>query len=199
MLSNFSGPETTPLSTRELKHWFDHYQKASRTERERMIKHPRLFVQALNESAEQNRIERLRMGPEGACEVDLLRINGLIHRVRKRLPVLCPLSAELQRVFLRAQASFAKPSATRSSGIAKMIPIEIRKGVRLLRAQGQSLREIGRLLKLSRNAIRRILREKDGERAPAVLARLEEAFKRACGNGVRAQELLASETGLKAP
>src|SRR5262249_12548135 len=46
------------------------------------------------------------MGPEGECEVDLLRINGLIHRVRKRLPVLCPLSAELQRVFLRAQASF---------------------------------------------------------------------------------------------
>ena len=41
-----------------------------------------------------------------------------------------------------------------------MIPIEIRNGVRLLRAQGQSLREISRLLKLSRNAVRRILREK---------------------------------------
>jgi ParB family transcriptional regulator, chromosome partitioning protein len=95
-----------PLSTRELKHWFDHYQKASRAVRDRMVMHPRLFVQALNESAEQDRIERLRMGPEGECEVDLLRINGLIHRVRKRLPILCPLSAELQRVFLRAQASF---------------------------------------------------------------------------------------------
>jgi hypothetical protein len=61
------------------------------------------------------------------------------------------------------------------------------------------------LLKLSRNAVRRILREKDGERTPsspcdaATLARLEEAFKRARGNGVRVQELLASETGLNVP
>jgi len=85
-----------------------------------------------------------------------------------------------------------------------MIPIEIRNGVKLLRAQGQSLREISRLLKVSRNAVRRILREKDGERTlsppcdAAVLARLEEAFKRARGNGVRVQELLA-ETGLNVP
>jgi hypothetical protein len=53
--------------------------------------------------------------------------------------------------------------------------------------------------------VRRILREKDGERAPsppcdaAVLARLEEAFKRAGGNGVRVQELLANESGLNVP
>ena len=86
-----------------------------------------------------------------------------------------------------------------------MIPIEMRNSVRLLRAQGQSLREISRLLKLSRNAVRRILREKDGARAPsppcdaATLARLEEAFRRARGNGVRVQELLASEAGLKVP
>ncbi|HKF98157.1 MAG TPA: hypothetical protein VKB20_07875, partial [Steroidobacteraceae bacterium] len=86
-----------------------------------------------------------------------------------------------------------------------MIPIEIRNGVKLLRAQGQSLREISRLLKLSRNAVRRILREKAGERTPslpcdaAVLAKLEEAFRRARGNGVRVQELLASEAGLKVP
>jgi transcriptional regulator with XRE-family HTH domain len=86
-----------------------------------------------------------------------------------------------------------------------MIPIEIRNGVRLLKRQGQSLREISRLLRLSRNAVRRIQREKDGERAPsppcdaAVLARLEEAFKRAHGNGVRVQELLANEVGLNVP
>jgi transposase len=87
-----------------------------------------------------------------------------------------------------------------------MIPREIRNGVRLLRAQGQSLREISRLLKLSRNAVRRILREKDGEPAAgsrrcdaATLARLEEAFKRARGNGVRVQELLESDAGLNVP
>jgi transposase len=75
----------------------------------------------------------------------------------------------------------------------------------LLRSQGQSLREISRLLRLSRNAVRRILREKDGERTPsppcdaATLARLEEAFRRARGNGVRVKELLASEIGLEVP
>jgi ParB family chromosome partitioning protein len=95
-----------PLSTRELRCWFDHYQKASRAVRERMVRHPHLFVQALNESAARDRIERLRAGPEGECEVDLLRINGLIQRVRKRLPMLCPVSADLQRSFSRAQASF---------------------------------------------------------------------------------------------
>jgi hypothetical protein len=53
--------------------------------------------------------------------------------------------------------------------------------------------------------VRRILREKEREQTPsppcdaAVLARLEEAFKRARGNGVRVQELLASESGLNVP
>jgi hypothetical protein len=50
--------------------------------------------------------------------------------------------------------------------------------------------------------VRRILREKDGERAAspacdaATLAKLEQAFRRARGNGVRVQEMLASESGL---
>jgi transposase len=60
-------------------------------------------------------------------------------------------------------------------------------------------------LKLSRNTVRRILREKKGDRTlsspcdAATLARLEEAFRRARGNGVRVQELLASESGLQVP
>jgi Mu transposase-like protein len=53
--------------------------------------------------------------------------------------------------------------------------------------------------------VRRILRE--GERAPATLppcdaatlARLADAFRRAGGNGVRVQELLASDNGLNVP
>jgi len=52
--------------------------------------------------------------------------------------------------------------------------------------------------------VRRILRAKEdkpqaGACEDAVLARLQEAFKRARGNGVRVQELLASEAGLKVP
>ena len=35
-----------PLSTRELNDWFEHYQKASRGSRDRMVSHPRLFLDA---------------------------------------------------------------------------------------------------------------------------------------------------------
>jgi ParB family transcriptional regulator, chromosome partitioning protein len=95
-----------PLSTRELCRWFEHYQKARRAVRERMVKHPKLFVQALNESAAQDRTDRLRVGPEGECEAELWRINELICRVRKRLSMLTPLSAELVKALARAQANF---------------------------------------------------------------------------------------------
>ena len=98
--------EKAPLSTRQLSQWFDHYQKASRAVRERMVKHPNLFVQAFNEHAAQDRTDRLRVGPEGESEVDLWRINELICRVRKRLPALCPISAELVTALSRAQANF---------------------------------------------------------------------------------------------
>jgi ParB-like chromosome segregation protein Spo0J len=95
-----------PLSTRELRHWFDHYQKARRAVRERMVKHPKLFLQALNESAGQDRTERLRVGPEGECEADLWRINELICRVRKRLGMLTPLSQELVKALTCAHGNF---------------------------------------------------------------------------------------------
>src|SRR5271166_2966245 len=78
-----------------------------------------------------------------------------------------------------------------------MIPTEIRNSVRVLKAQGRTLREISRLLKLSRNTVRRILR--DGEAAaappcePQTLARLEDAFARARGNVARVQQLLVEE------
>jgi len=94
------------LTTRELRRWFTHYQKSRRSIRERMVDHPRLFLQALNESAEERSSERLRGGPEGECEAELWRINELICRVRKRLPTLCPISEELVRALSRAQTNF---------------------------------------------------------------------------------------------
>jgi transposase len=82
-----------------------------------------------------------------------------------------------------------------------MILSEISHSVRVLKAQGYSLREISRLLKLSRNTVRRILRGQ--ERAAAAsspcdaqtLSRLEDAFRRA--NVVRVQQLLADENELE--
>ena len=64
------------------------------------------------------------------------------------------------------------------------------------------MREISRLLRLSRNTVRRILRAPERAAAeappcaPQTLARVEAAFERARGNAVRAQELLAQEQGL---
>jgi len=65
------------------------------------------------------------------------------------------------------------------------------------------LREISRLLKLSRNAVRRILREREVAAVlpcPApTLARLDDVFARAGGNVARVQQLLAAETDLQVP
>ena len=74
--------------------------------------------------------------------------------------------------------------------------------MRVLKAQGHSLREISRVLKLSRNTVRRILRAHDRESTPSspcdaqTLSRLEDAFVHARGNVVRVQQLLAEENGL---
>jgi hypothetical protein len=71
--------------------------------------------------------------------------------------------------------------------------------VRTLQAQGHSLREISRLLALSRNTVRRILRapaDSPAETPPcdeATLGRLKAAFTRARGNVVRVRELLADD------
>jgi transposase len=80
-----------------------------------------------------------------------------------------------------------------------MIPTEIRDAVQTLKTQGLGLREITRLLKLSRNAVRRILREperglaRDAPCDEATLIRIRRAFEDVKGNGVRVQELLAEE------
>ena len=49
-----------------------------------------------------------------------------------------------------------------------MTPAEIRTAVRTLQTQGHSLREISRLLMLSCNTVRRILREPDSNVAEAL-------------------------------
>jgi IS30 family transposase len=83
--------------------------------------------------------------------------------------------------------------------MARMTPTDIRNTVHTLQAQGHSLREISRLLALSRNTVRRILRQPGrtvDQAAPcdeATLARLKAAFERARGNVVRVQELLADD------
>lgn len=76
------------LSTRELRTWLGHYQSASRTIRERMLQHPKLFLQAQQTQQQQQSIEQLRAGPEGQCLQELQRLRWLLKRVRERLRAL---------------------------------------------------------------------------------------------------------------
>jgi len=76
------------LSTREMKCWFDEYQRASRSTRERLIAHPHLFLKALAEKSEARALERLRAGPEGECVADMRALEAISVRLRKRLPTL---------------------------------------------------------------------------------------------------------------
>jgi transposase len=79
-----------------------------------------------------------------------------------------------------------------------MTPSQIRDAVRSLQSQGKSLREISRVLQLSRNTVRRIVRHAESDDANAARpvvprAYLKSAFERAQGNVVRIAELLAAE------
>src|SRR3990172_9530261 len=89
-------------------------------------------------------------------------------------------------------------------GALSMTPNQIRDAVRTLQTQGQSLREISRMLKLSRNTVRRILRApptsspeaQEQQRLGITPAYLKSAFERAQGNVVRVQQLLSAEHDL---
>jgi transposase len=82
-----------------------------------------------------------------------------------------------------------------------MTPSQIRDAVCTLQAQGQSLRQISRALQLSRNTVRRILRqpapatagEVEWQRLGITLGTLHSAFTRAQGNVVRMGQLLGAE------
>ena len=80
-----------------------------------------------------------------------------------------------------------------------MIPYEIREAIRVLRQQGAPLREISRALKISRNTVRRVLRQKktkppkENPEYQAILEVLPEIYRRCKGNGVRIREVLKDE------
>ncbi len=80
-----------------------------------------------------------------------------------------------------------------------MIPVEIREAILLLKQQGRPLREISRALKVSRNTVRRVLRQgpskpsPENEAYPGIHKVLPELYRRCKGNGVRIREVLKDE------
>jgi transposase len=87
-----------------------------------------------------------------------------------------------------------------------MLPHEKREALLALHRQDIPLREISRLLKISRNTVRRVLREETSPvpREPtgkwqSVVSQLPELHSRTRGNAVRIQELVAEELGVEIP
>jgi hypothetical protein len=88
-----------------------------------------------------------------------------------------------------------------------MIPPPTRELIQHLAEQGMPLRQMSRLLHLSRNTLRRILRDPHPPAPPApeppcdadTLAQVRAAYTRCRGNVVRVQEVLAAEHGLALP
>jgi len=94
------------LSTRELWTWFDHYQSAQCAQRERMVEHPRLFIDSLNECERNRDAKRLRDGPEREAMAQLGHLQSLLERVRRRLePLSTPVAAPLMRACSRVHAA----------------------------------------------------------------------------------------------
>jgi hypothetical protein len=95
----------TPLTTRELRRWFERYQQAPRAAREHMISQPRLFIDTLRAREARHAGERLRDGPEGECLGDLLLLEAVIARLRKRVATLRPLPLPLIAAAPRLRAA----------------------------------------------------------------------------------------------
>lgn len=76
------------LSTRELGQWFAQYQRTSGAGRERLVEHPRLFVQAAQAAQEDRAAAQLRDGPDGACLADLRILVAVLTRLRRYLAQL---------------------------------------------------------------------------------------------------------------
>ena len=79
---------SSPLSSRELHSWFQHYLRTPRAARERMVTHPRLFIQTLQARDEQRADTRLREGPEGQCAADARQLLAPIKRLCQCLSTL---------------------------------------------------------------------------------------------------------------
>jgi transcriptional regulator with XRE-family HTH domain len=78
--------KATPLSTRELALWFEHYQRSPRSVRDRLVAQPRLFIESLAAANEIRADRHVRAGPEAQWERDLRHLQALIGRLHPALP-----------------------------------------------------------------------------------------------------------------
>ena len=77
--------DTQPLSTRELNAWFQHYQGAQRSQRARMVEHPKLLIESLQARELERTAVALSDAPERALRQELGHLQSLLERVRRSL------------------------------------------------------------------------------------------------------------------
>jgi ParB/Sulfiredoxin domain len=85
------------LSTREMALFFTHYKKATRTERERMVHDPSLFIRSVHAHREAMETKVLRDGPEGAWCKDFKAVTHILMRLARQVPVLFHNRSNLDR------------------------------------------------------------------------------------------------------
>lgn len=104
-----------PLSSRELATWYQHYQKANRLKRERMLAQPRLFCQALQAQAQEQADKALRAGPEGAWLAELNRIGQRLRGLHQQAPLVLtgvPDTGPLQQAWVEIKTLFQELDET---------------------------------------------------------------------------------------
>jgi ParB-like chromosome segregation protein Spo0J len=100
-----SSQRADALSTRQLATWFEHYQRAQSEQRQRMVEHPRLFIDSLAEIGRERDAQELRNGPAPPRDTvgELGYVQTLLVRLGRKLraqatPAAAPLALACQRV-----------------------------------------------------------------------------------------------------
>ncbi len=106
--------EQHPLSTRELKRLYSHYQQANQIQRERLVQAPGLFFQALETRQEATQSKHLAEGPEGAWCKDLTVVSQILKRLLGQVPTLFASEQvpeerkRLQQAFVQMKTRFGR-------------------------------------------------------------------------------------------
>ncbi len=197
------------ISTRNLFIFFQHYKKSNRKTREKMVKQPQLFIKALEASKQDNLSKQLKAGPEGQWLTDVKMISHIIRRLIKQTPsVIYTGQSNLDKRCLLTAFKKTKDLFchwTKKSEGLTMISEDKRQTVISLHQAGCPIRQIGRLLNISRNAVRRIVRGQansavvKASRYQPIMPLVGQYFKFCKGNVVRIKEILHDQYGHDIP
>jgi ParB-like chromosome segregation protein Spo0J len=111
LLAGMGQPQQA-LSTRELNTWFAHYRMSQHGQRERMVEHPRLFIDSVNERERERAAKHLKGGPEQQAVAELGHLQAQLERVRRLLGALqCPPGVPLARACRRVCAALPEVDA----------------------------------------------------------------------------------------